>query len=96
MPPHPVQIHKAVLEELRFEKKVKKILTSNICEIYGPIILPKKLDRELYKIYLNKKFRIELVNFTPVIVGHTKPIFFIFQFFSQKIPNRMNSNFYRL
>ena len=32
--------------------RLQKILTSNISEIYGPIILPKKLDRELCKIYL--------------------------------------------
>ena len=44
---HPIQIHRAVLDKLRFEKKVKKILTSNISEIYGPIILPNELDREL-------------------------------------------------
>ena len=31
---YPIQIHRAVLEKLRFEKKVKKILTSNISEIY--------------------------------------------------------------
>ena len=65
---HPIQIHRAVLKKLRFEKKVKKILTSNISEIYGPIILPKELDRDLSKIYL-------------CIVGHTKLIFIIFQFF---------------
>ena len=34
------------------KKKVKQILTSNISEIYGPIILPKELDRELSKIHL--------------------------------------------
>ena len=44
---HPIQMHRAVLEELRFEKKVKKTLTSNISEIYGPIILPNELNREL-------------------------------------------------
>ena len=49
-------IHRAVLEKLRFEKKVKYIVTSNISEIYGPIILRKKLDRELSKIYLYKEF----------------------------------------
>ena len=27
---HPIQIHRAVFEKLRFEKKVKKILTLNI------------------------------------------------------------------
>ena len=53
---HPIQIHRAVPEKLRFEKKVTEILTSNISEIYGPIILPKELDRELSKIYLNKEF----------------------------------------
>ena len=47
---HPIQIHRPVLEKLGFEKKDKKILTSNISEIYGPIILPKELDRELSKI----------------------------------------------
>ena len=49
-------IHRAVLEKLRFVKKVKKILTSNISEIYEPIILPKELGRELSKIYLYKEF----------------------------------------
>ena len=39
---HPVQIHRAILEKLRFTKKVKKILTSNISEIYGSILLPKE------------------------------------------------------
>ena len=90
---HPIQIHKTVLEKLRFEKKVKRILTSNISENYGPIILPKELGRELSKSYLYKEFGSDLVNFTPVIVGHTKHIFFIFQFFSQKLTNRMNSIF---
>ena len=42
---HPIQIHRAVLKKLRFEKNVKKILTSNISEIYWPIILPNELDR---------------------------------------------------
>ena len=36
--------------------KVKKNLTSNISEIYGLIILPKELDRELTKIYLYTEF----------------------------------------
>ena len=49
-------IHRAVLEKLRFKKKVIKILSSNISEIYGPIILPKELDQELSKIYLHKEF----------------------------------------
>ena len=44
---HPILIHRAVLEKLRFEKKVKKFLTSNISEIYEPIILPKEHDRDL-------------------------------------------------
>ena len=35
---NPIQIHRAVIEKLRFEKKVKKILTSNISEIYRPIM----------------------------------------------------------
>ena len=47
---YPIQMHRAVLEKIRFEKKDTKILTSNISEIYGPIILPKELDRELSKI----------------------------------------------
>ena len=38
------------------KKKVKKILSSNISEIYGSIVLPKELDRELSKIYLYKEF----------------------------------------
>ena len=50
---HPIQIHTAV-KKLRFEKKVKKILSSNISEIYGPIILPKELDQELSKVYLQQ------------------------------------------
>ena len=54
--PYPIQIHISVLEKLRFKKKVINILTSNIYEIYGPIILPKELDRELSKIYLYKEF----------------------------------------
>ena len=53
---HPIQINRAVLENLRFEKKVTKILTSNISEICGPIIFPKELDQELSKIYLYKEF----------------------------------------
>ena len=56
--------------------------------------LPKELDRELSKIYLYKEFWNDEVNFTPVIVEQTKFIFFIFQFFSQKLTNRMNSNFH--
>ena len=31
---HSIQIHRAVLEKLRFEKKVKKILTSNIWNLW--------------------------------------------------------------
>ena len=42
-------IHRAVLEKLRFKKKVIQILTSNISEICGPIILPKELDQELFE-----------------------------------------------
>ena len=38
------------------KKKVNKFLTSNISEVYGPIILLKELDRELSKIYLYKEF----------------------------------------
>ena len=49
-------IHRAILEKIRFKKKVIKILTSNISEIYGPIILPKELDQEPSKIYLHKEF----------------------------------------
>ena len=48
-------IHRADLQILQFEKKVKKILTSNISEIYGPIILSTELDRQLSKIYLYKQ-----------------------------------------
>ena len=47
---HPNQIHRAVLERLRFEKKVKKIYTSNIFEIHGSILLLKELSRLVYKI----------------------------------------------
>ena len=49
-------LHTAVFEKLRLEKKVKTILISNISEIYGPIILPKELDREVSKFYLYKEF----------------------------------------
>ena len=41
---HPIQINTVVVKKLRFEEKVKKMLTSNISEIYGPIILPKEFD----------------------------------------------------
>ena len=54
---HTIQIHRAVLEKLRFEKKVKKTLTSNISEIYGPIIFPKDTDRKVVKMYPYKKFQ---------------------------------------
>ena len=47
---YPIKINRAVLEKVQFEKKVKKILTSNISEIYGPTILQNELDRELSKI----------------------------------------------
>ena len=40
-------ISRAVLKKLRFEIIVKKIVTSNISEIYGSIILPKEVDREI-------------------------------------------------
>ena len=49
---HPSQITIAVFEKLRFDKDVKKILTSNISEIYRPMIYPKELSRDLSKIYL--------------------------------------------
>ena len=39
------------------KKKVKKILTSNISEIYGSILWRKKLSRLVYKIYPYKKFK---------------------------------------
>ena len=42
--------------EIKNKKKVIQILTSNISEINGPIILPKKLDQKLSKIYLHKEF----------------------------------------
>ena len=32
---NPIQIHTGVVKKLRFEKKVNKMLTSNISEIYG-------------------------------------------------------------
>ena len=54
---HPIQIHRAVFEKLRFAKKVKKILTSNISEIYGPIMQPKEISRDLSKIYLQENFQ---------------------------------------
>ena len=43
-------------QEITIEKKVIKILTANISEIYRPIILPKELNQELSKIYLQKEF----------------------------------------
>ena len=42
--------------EITIKKKVIKILTSNISEIYGLIILTKELDHELSKIYHHKEF----------------------------------------
>ena len=39
-----------VVKKIRFEKKVKKMLTSNISKIYGSILLPKELSRLVYKI----------------------------------------------
>ena len=53
---HPIQIHRAVLEKLQFEKS-EKILTSNIFEIYGSILWRKELSRLVYKIYPYKKFQ---------------------------------------
>ena len=54
---HPIQIHyTVVVKKLRFGKKVKKMLTSNISEIYGSNLLPKELTRLVYKIYRYKKF----------------------------------------
>ena len=51
-----------------------------------PVILSKELDRELSKIYLYKEFSNE-VNFTPVVVGHTKLMFFsFFNFFLKNKP----------
>ena len=47
--------------DLRFEKKkVKKILTSNISEIYGSIILPKEVDRGIQ--FESSKRTIENIN----------------------------------
>ena len=42
--------------EIPIKKKGYKNLTSNISEIYEPIILSKELDQELSKIYLHKEF----------------------------------------
>ena len=49
--------HRAVLEKLRFKKK-KSYKNFNLknTEIYGPIILPKEVDQEPFKIYLHKEF----------------------------------------
>ena len=85
---HPIQIHKAVLEKLRFEKKVKKILTSNISEIYGSILLPKELSRLVYKIYRYKKISKRLSQFYSNYVTTKKSLFFINYFFSPKIMNK--------
>ena len=52
---HPIEIHRAAFEKLRFVKKAKKKLILNISE-NGPIILPKELDRELSIIYHYKEF----------------------------------------
>ena len=51
---YPIKIHRAVYKKLRFEKKVTKILTSNISEIYGPIMYsaesyPKSTSRRNFK-----------------------------------------------
>ena len=71
-------IHRPFLENITIWKKVKKIWTLNISEIYGQIILPKEIHQKLSKIYLYKEFWSDQDNFTPVIVGHTKLIFFSF------------------
>ena len=52
---------------------------------------PKNSTQNCQKSTYTRNF--ESINFTPVIIGHAK---LIFQFFSQKLTNRMNSNFYRL
>ena len=52
---HNIYITYKIFEKLQFEKKVKKILTSNISEIYGSIYWWKELSRLVYKIYPYKK-----------------------------------------
>ena len=56
---------------------------------------PQNSTENYQKSTSTKNFE-AIVNFIPEIVGHTKLIFFIFQFFPHKLTNRMNSNFYRL
>ena len=83
----PILIHRAVLEKLQCENKVKKILTSNISEIYGSILWRKELSRLVYKMYLYKKFESDKANFTPVM-QRQKITFFINYFFFPKILNK--------
>ena len=64
-----------------------RILTSNIW-IYGSFFLSKELYQELSKIYLYKKFWSDWVNFTSVIVGHTKLIFSFFNIYVFVIINK--------
>ena len=49
-------IHRAVLEKLRFEKKMFKNCNLKFSEICGSIIFLKELDRKLFQIYLHKNF----------------------------------------
>ena len=54
-------------------------------------------DSGTYRVVLKKlRFEKNVVNFTPVIIRHTKLVFFISQFFSQKLTKRMDQTFYRL
>ena len=72
---------RAVLEKLRFEEMAKQILTSNISEIYGIQNLPlRKISKRLSQFNSRNRWTY-------------KTHFFIFQFFSQKLTNRLNSNF---
>ena len=54
---HPIQVHKAVLEKLRFDKKEKKILTSNISEIDESILCPKNCLDWCTKSTATKNFK---------------------------------------
>ena len=70
---------KPVVEKLQVKKKFKKILTANISEIYGPILPPIELDRELSKIYLYnfffRKYRyFNLFRMLPIRFKYLNPI----------------------
>ena len=55
MPPTPFRYIESFSKNYDFKKKSKNF-SPQIFEIYGQIILPKELDRELPKNYLYKEF----------------------------------------